>query len=125
MLWETRSVGDRADRKSSRGSEHVERALVAGSDRGEDDTGLSLETWQSYDVLISFESLESKESPARTFGSTIDERLQTLGVLGIDEVDEGRAHPPARVDRVEPTNDNVELHVVVISLVLDLAEVAA
>lgn len=59
-----------------------------------------------------------------TFRASVDQRLQALRVLLVHQPDQGRAHPPPRVDRIESADDHVELHVVVVVLVLDLAVVA-
>ena len=58
-----------------------------------------------------------------TFRSTVNEWLQTLGVFWVYHVDEGRVNPSPRLNRVKTTDDEVELHVVVLVLVLDLAKV--
>lgn len=103
MLGEAGRVGDGADGEGGRRGEHVEAALVAARDGREHDARLALEA----------------------LGAAVDERLEAVGVVAVDEVDEGGADPPARVDRVEAADDEVELHVVVVVLVLDLAVVAA
>ena len=55
-----------------------------------------------------------------TLGTTVNQRLQALRVLRVDQVHQGRVHPPTRLDGVKTTNNEVELHVEVVVLVLDL-----
>lgn len=60
----------------------------------------------------------------RTFRPTIYQWFQTFRFFGVDEVDEGSVHPSTRFDGVQTAYDEVELHVIVIVLILDLAEIS-
>lgn len=81
--------------------EHVEAALVARSDGRQDDASLTLEA----------------------FGAAVDKRFERVWVLVIDHVDERGVDPPPGLDRIETTDNDVELFVVLFILVLDLAMV--
>ena len=59
----------------------------------------------------------------RTLRPAVDERLHALWVVLVDELHELCIDPPPRLDAVEPADDEVELHVVLVVLVLDLAKV--
>jgi hypothetical protein len=58
-----------------------------------------------------------------TLSATVDQGFQALWVLRVDKVDERGVHPSPRLDRVEPANDEVELHVVIVAFVLDLPKI--
>ena len=55
-----------------------------------------------------------------TLCATVNKRLQALRVLGINQVHQCCVHPSTRFYGVEATNDEIELHVEVVVLVLDL-----
>ena len=79
------------------------RALVAVTDRRQDDLGLALEA----------------------LGPTVDHRLERLlALVLVDHADERRIHPPPGLDRVEPGDDEVEGPVEGLGVVLNLGEVA-
>ena len=125
MLRKTRSIGDGADGESSRRSQEIESALVASANRRQDDASLTFEACAyAYQREISRDASPST-GYLLTLRSTIDERLQTLGVLGVDQIDQCSAHPPPSVDRIEATDDHIELKIVIVVLVLDLAVIAA
>lgn len=73
-------------------------------------------------------STHIEEEPAKggklTLRTTVNERFETLWNVRVDEIDERRAHPPSSIHRVESTDDNVELHVIVVVLVLNFAIVS-
>ena len=59
----------------------------------------------------------------RTFGSTVDQRFQALWVLWINHADQCGVDPAASLDTIETTNNNLELHVVILILILNFANV--
>lgn len=59
-----------------------------------------------------------------TFSASIDQGLQALWHLWIDHVDKRRVDPPSGFYRIEPANDDIELHVIVFAFVLDLSVVS-
>lgn len=101
VLGKTGGVGDRADREGGGGRVDVERALVARRDRREDDTRLALEA----------------------LSAAVDERLEAVRVLHVDHLNELGVDPAARRDRVQTSDDDVELHVELVGVILDLAVV--
>jgi len=60
----------------------------------------------------------------RTFSAPIDKRLEGLRVLRVNHVNECRIDPPASFNGVQPANDEIKLHVVVLIFVLNLAKVS-
>ena len=66
---------------------------------------------------------DGRKGKIHTFGSTINEGLQTLRVVRVNHVHKCGVDPSPRLYGVETTDDEVELHVVVLVLVLDLAKV--
>lgn len=76
MFRQPWSVSDCANRESRRLVEHVETALVAAGDGGEDDASLTLES----------------------FCSTVYQGFERFRVLRIYKVDERRVDPPACFD---------------------------
>lgn len=58
-----------------------------------------------------------------TFSSTINQWLQTLWILRVDHPNKGGINPASGLDAVQPTDDNLKLHVIVFILILDLAHV--
>ena len=65
----------------------------------------------------------AKYTLIRTFRAAVDERFQALRIFWVDEVYECCVDPSPCFYRVQATNYEVELHVVVIILVLDFAVV--
>lgn len=66
-------------------------------------------------------SLQHQDSKARlTFCSAINQRFQALFIFLVDHVHQRRVDPSPRRDRVEPGDDNIELHVKVVTKILDL-----
>lgn len=127
MFWQTWRVGDRTYRKRCRRGEHVETALVARRDGWQDDTSLSFETYEAEGSRIRHTTGDRWNHLVHagpTFSAAIDQRLETFWDLWVDEVDESGAHPPASVDRVQSADDEIELHVVVVIFILNLAMVA-
>ena len=59
-----------------------------------------------------------------TFRTTINKGFQTFWVLWINQVDECGIHPTAGFHRVQPTYDDIKLHIIVITLILNFAKVA-
>jgi hypothetical protein len=57
-----------------------------------------------------------------TFSSAVNQRLQTLGVFHVNHSDQGGVNPAASLDAVKAANDDLELHIVVLILILDLAD---
>ena len=55
-----------------------------------------------------------------TFGSAVNEGLKTLD-RAADQADQGGVDPAPRLDAVQAANHELELHVEVVVLVLDLA----
>lgn len=78
---------------------HVELAFDTGGQSREDDTCLPLET----------------------FGASVHQRLQRFWVVHVDHADESGVDPAPRLDAVESADDDLELHVEILVLVLDLA----
>ena len=58
-----------------------------------------------------------------TFRAAIHERLHAPDILHIHHTAQLVVDPPARLDAVKPAHNNVELHVIIIVLVLDLAAI--
>lgn len=58
-----------------------------------------------------------------TFGAAIDQRLQAVGVLIIHHADQRGIDPSSRLNAVETTDNDVELKIIILVLVLDLATV--
>lgn len=56
-----------------------------------------------------------------TFSSTINQRLETLWVLGIHHSDQRCVDPATSFNAVQSTDDDLELHVIVFIFILDLA----
>lgn len=59
-----------------------------------------------------------------TFGSTIDEWLQRLAIVLIHHVNQCGVDPSTRLYGVKTTDDDIELHIVRLVLLLDLAKVS-
>ena len=57
------------------------------------------------------------------FGSSINQRLQTLRILIIDQIYQSRVDPSPSFNTVQTTNNNIELHIKLFVLILDLAVV--
>lgn len=58
-----------------------------------------------------------------TLGAPIHKRLQTLHVVHVHHFAEFVVDPAAGFNAVEPANHNVELHVIIVVLVLNLATI--
>lgn len=121
MFWETRCVRDGADRESGGLVEHVERAFVARGYRRQDDSSLTLEP---YDVGQTVNQRFPSRPQELTFGSTVNKRLQRLAVVAIHHAYQCGVDPSPGLYRVKTTDDDIELHVVRLVLVLDLAKVS-
>lgn len=93
--------GERAERHRGARGVHRQLAFDARREGGQDDTSLALEP----------------------FGATVDQRLEGLWVLHVHHVDERGVDPATRLDAVQAADDQLELHVVLLVLVLDLAVV--
>ena len=61
----------------------------------------------------------------RTFSATVNQWFETLWILRVDEIDECGVDPSTGFNRVQTADDNVELHVIVVILVLNLAKVSS
>ena len=57
----------------------------------------------------------------RTFSPAIDQRFEGFLIFWINKVDQSRVDPSASFDRAQATNDEVELHVVFVVFVFNLA----
>ena len=119
VLWQTWRVGDGTYRERGGLVEHVKRTLVTGRDCGKDDACLSLEACAK---ILS--SVKHDWGFGGTFCAAIDERLKALLIFRVHHVDECGIHPSSGFNRVETADDNVELHVVFFTLVLDSAVVS-
>lgn len=76
------------------------------------------------DRLVSSARAGKGQMTRRTLGAAVDERLERLlALVLVDHADERRVHPPARLDRVEPGDHEVELAVEGLGVVLDLVKV--
>lgn len=67
-----------------------------------------------------------KDNPrlaSETLGATIDQGLEAVWVFLIHHADQSGIYPSSRLNAVETTDNDVELEVVVLILVLDLATV--
>jgi hypothetical protein len=58
-----------------------------------------------------------------TFCSPVNERLQTLRILRINHPDKSGIDPPSGLDTIQTTDDDLELHVVILVFVLNLADI--
>ena len=58
-----------------------------------------------------------------TFRTTINQWLQTFGILGIEHANERRIDPSSSFDAVKTADNDLELHVVIFILILDFAHV--
>ena len=58
-----------------------------------------------------------------TFSTTIDQWLQALGILHVNHADKSRINPSSGLDAVETADDNLELHIVILVFVLNLAHI--
>jgi hypothetical protein len=58
---------------------------------------------------------------SHTFSASIDQRLQAFRVFHIHQIYQSRVDPSPSFDAVQTANNNIELHVEVIVLVLNLA----
>jgi len=94
---------------------HIQLAFDARGHRRIDNTRLSFETCTQH------KHVASNQPNTLTFSAAIHKRLQTSLVIHIHHAHKCRIDPPPGFDTVESTDDNVELHVVVLILVLDLA----
>jgi hypothetical protein len=56
-------------------------------------------------------------------GTTINQRLHRIRILGIHHLHQRRVDPPPRLDRIQSTDDQLELLVICLVVVLDLAVV--
>lgn len=138
MFGQTGRVGDGTDWKSRRRGEHVETALVARRDCRQNDSRLTFEACRE---IASTEAVSSRSSLATwlrsnrgadvtrrvkrlTFRSTINQWLETLRHLWVDQIHQRSAHPPSGVNRIQATDDEVELHVIIVVLVLNLAVIS-
>lgn len=80
---------------------HVELTLDAACDGGKDNPRLASET----------------------FGAAVDQGLQAVEVVPIHHADQRSVDPSSCFNTVEPADNKVELHVVILVLVLNLAAV--
>lgn len=120
MLRKTRCIGDGADREHRLLVEHFKGTFVTGRHGGKNDASLALEA-----CGFKFKIYNLTRSSSLTFCAAVNERFQTLWVLRINQVYERRVDPPTRLHRVEATNHEIELHVIVVVFVLNLSKVAA
>lgn len=101
VLRLTRDGSQSAQRNSSAGSMHIQLALNTACDGRKDNPGLASET----------------------FGTTIDQWLQAVDIVLVYHSHQSSIDPSSRFDAVQTANDDVELEVVVLVLVLNLAAV--
>lgn len=80
---------------------HIQLALDAACDCGQDDPRLASET----------------------LGAAIDQGLQAVGILIINHADQRGVYPSSRFNAVQTTDNDVELKIVILILVLNLATV--
>lgn len=102
VLRQTRCVGNGTQWESSGFAQHIHRALVAGRDSGEDNTGLTLES----------------------FGASVNQGLERVGVIFISHTDQSSVHPATSLNRVQTADDKGKFRVKVLVLVLNLAVVS-
>jgi hypothetical protein len=57
------------------------------------------------------------------FCSSVNERLETLRILRINHPDKSGIDPPPGLDTIQTTYNDLELHVVILVLVLNLADI--
>jgi hypothetical protein len=101
VLGLTRNGSKCTQRHGGTRSMHVELTLDAACDGGKDDPRLASET----------------------FGTAVDQGLQAVGVVLIQHANQSSVDPSSRFDAVEPADNKVELHIVILVLVLDLSAV--
>jgi hypothetical protein len=94
VLWLARNCGKCAEGYCGTRGVHVKLAFNARCHGWEYDSSLALEA----------------------FRTAIDERLKRVGVLHVDQVYQLAVDPTASFNAVEPANDCIELHVVVVIL---------
>jgi len=65
--------------------------------------------------------MDIKDPAKNTFSSAIDQRLQALWIFHVNHSDQGSVNPAASLDAVKAADNDLELHVVVLIFILDLA----
>jgi len=71
--------------------------------------------------VLQYKHIIANQAETRTLSATINERLQASLIIHVHHAHKSRINPPPSFYAVKATDDNVELHVVVLVLVLDLA----
>jgi hypothetical protein len=101
VLRLTRNGGKCTQRYGGARSMHVQLTLNATCDGGKNDPRLASEP----------------------LGAAVDQGLQAVKVVTVDHADQSSVDPSSCFNAVEPTDNKVELHIVILVLVLNLAAV--
>lgn len=65
------------------------------------------------------------EDVQQTFGSAINHGFKAIGVIFVYHIDKSRVYPPTSLNRIKATNNDMELHIIVFILVLNLPKIPA